>query len=60
MEENTGMPMRSRSVMSATLVIPAAGSLASAARKVSSGGTARWVSSLYFFKQEASLINMAL
>jgi hypothetical protein len=46
--------------MSATLVIPAAGSLASAARKVSSGGTARWVSSLYFFKQEASLIEMAL
>ena len=56
MDEKTGMPIRSRLVMSATLVIPAAGILASARSSVSSGGKARWVSSLYFFKQDPSFI----
>ena len=45
-QEKTGIPIRSRFVISATRVIPAAGTLGSILARVSSRGTARWVSLL--------------
>ena len=55
-DENTGIPTRSRLVMSATLVMPAAGILESMRDSVSSGARALCVSSLYLFKHDLSLI----
>jgi len=48
MLEKTGMPIRSRSVISATLVMPATAIFDSMRESVSSGGTALCVSFLYF------------
>jgi len=48
-DENTGMPMRSRPVMSATLVIPAALHSGSTRRSVSSAATDLCPSSAFVF-----------
>jgi hypothetical protein len=51
MDEKTGIPTRSRFVMSATRVMPASGIFSETLARVSSGETARWVSSRYAFLQ---------
>jgi len=56
MLEKTGMPNLSRFVISATRVIPAAGSAFSTRARVSSGDTVLWVSLTYDFLQGLRII----
>jgi len=56
MQEKTGMPILSRSVMLATRVIPQADANCSTRLRVSSGDTARCVSFLYSFLQDPRIM----